>query len=139
MLRILQMRSSSWVSMERFENILYTLVRWHESSEANHTTVLPCSSRVFFISSPMCIVCAKLKDSLFSGLYKQKRRGNLFCLFCNSGSSIALGKNKQRQSAHACMMYIDMTRQTDAKSPVHPVGIQSYHVDAFVAVSSFLN
>ena len=87
--RILLMRSSSRVSMELLEKILYTLVRWHESFWANHTTVLPCSSRVFFISSPMCIVGVMLNDSRFSGHYKQKRRGNQFCLFCNPGSSIA--------------------------------------------------
>ena len=54
--RILLILKSSCVSMELLEKILYTLVRWHESSLANHTTDLPCSARVSFISWPMCIL-----------------------------------------------------------------------------------
>ena len=57
------MRSSSWVSMELFEKILYTLVRWQHSSDANHTTVFPCSSNCSFMSSPMCILGGVPGDS----------------------------------------------------------------------------
>ena len=53
--RMREMRSSSWVSMELLEKILYTLVRWQHSSDANHTTVFPCSSNCSFMSCPMCI------------------------------------------------------------------------------------
>ena len=68
----------------------------------------------------------------------KKRRRESSSLLIPSIQALALPfrKDKQRKSAHACMIYIDTTEQTDSKS-VRPAGIQSYHVDAFVAVISF--
>lgn len=74
----------------------------------------------------------------------KKDVGVLFCLFYNSGSSIALGKNKQRQSAHAWVIYKHTTGENGCVkltfSYMHFPGRanKSHNADAFVAIIPFL-